>query len=207
MSVETITELIRNENEDTFKPIPNEKKKVWNQLREESIELLETIKNEINEKSYNILKSKIENLNSPTNRDKLEKPFKLLGIELTEDDKEALNNRNEYLHGGQPDDREWVTLSNLNALKLHYLIGMLILKYFKYNGHYFNVTGWFLLHDLETKKLISKFDFNRLKIILIKLENKDFKNLEEIDEAKKLVKQLEKFSIAALTIKGFIKII
>ncbi len=207
VSIETITDLIRSENEDTFRPIPKEKKIIWKQIRVGALELLEKNKNEISKKGYTILKSKIENLNSPTNRDKLEKPFKLLGIELTDEEKEALNNRNDYLHGGQPDDREWTTLSNLNALMLHYLIGMLILKYFKYKGHYLNVAGWFIIHDFETKNLVNKIEFDGLKTVLKKVENNDFKNLEEIEEAEKLLIKVEKFGIAAQTIKDFIKII
>lgn len=207
VSIETFTELFKSENEEIFKPIPKEKDKYWKQLRDESKNVLEQIKKEISDSGFSILNKKIENMNGPTNRDKLEKPFKLLGIELTPEETSILNQRNNYLHGGYPDDKEWIVMSNLNALKLHYLIGMLILKYLNYTGHYINVSSWFLLHNREAKKLIERFDFEELQEVTRRIQTQDFDSIEQLEKARKILEDFEKLNIAALTMVELIKII
>ena len=207
VSIETFTELFKSENEESFKPIPKAQNELWKQLRDESKGALEQIKEEIGDSGYSILTKKIENLNSPTNRDKLEKPFKMLGIELSDEETKFLNQRNDYLHGGYPDDKEWIVMSNLNALRLHFLIGMLILKYFNYTGHYINVSSWFLLHNREAKKLMERFDFSELQEVTERIQTKDFESLEQLENARKILEDFEKLNIAAFTIEELIKII
>jgi len=207
VSIETITELIYNEKQDQLKPIPKEKNKIWKQFFGELKQSLENIKSKISEDGYSILDKKIATLNSPTNRDRLEKPFKIVGIELKEDELKTLNQRNDYLHGRIPDHKKWAVMSTWNALKLHCLIGQLILKYFKYSGHYIDISGWFLLHNADAKKLIEQINIEELKEIMNKIKNNDFESNEQLAKAKQTIQNLEKFSIAALSIKGLMKII
>jgi len=203
--IETLTEIIKTKNEIAFKPIEN--KKIWKPFYNDLKSCLDKIKGEISDEGLNILNAKISNLNSPTNRDKLEKPFKLVGIELSQNEIESLEQRNNYLHGGQPNDDGWFTKSNLNALKIHYLIGMLILKYFKYSGHYINLSGWYLLHDNETENILKNFDFSELGEVMRKIKDKDFESIEQLDSAKKKMKNFDKFNKASLEIEDLIRII
>jgi len=203
--IETMTELLKSENEESFKPIPD--KTIWKQFNKEITSTLDKIKSKISVEGYKILSAKIDNLNGPTNRDKLEKPFKLVGIELSTDDLKILEQRNNYLHGGQPNDDNWITKSNLNALKLHYIIGKLILKYLNYSGHYINVSGWFILHNYETKKMLKDMDLSQLGAIITKIKEKDFKTVEEFDEAKQILDKLNKFNTAGLELEELISII
>jgi len=205
VSIETITELLKTENKKVFKPI--QESRIWKPFYKDLKTCLNGIKGSISEEGYKTLNSKLANINSPTNREKLEKPFKLVGIDLTQTELESLEQRNSYLHGGQPEDRSWSTMSNLNALKLHYLIGMLILKYFDYSGHYINISGWYILHDRETKNLMEKFDFSELKEIMEKIKSKDFETTEQLDKAKQILENFDKFNMAGLEIEGLIKII
>lgn len=203
--IETITELLKSENEEVFKPIPD--KSIWKTFRKEVIATLDNIKSDISEEGYSILNAKIGSLNGPTNRDKLEKPFKLVGIELAKEDLNILDQRNSYLHGSQPLDEDWVTKSAINSLKLHYIIGWLILKYFNYSGHYMNVAGWFVLNDYEAKRLTKEIDFQEIEMILKKIQNEDFETLEQLDEARIILDKFNKFNIAAMEVQGLIKII
>jgi hypothetical protein len=205
--IETLTELLKNENIESFNPIPKNQKPIWKKFHGEIKILLDKIQDEISEDGYKILNNKIDNLNSPTNRDKLEKPFKMVGISLTKEELESLDQRNKYLHGGQPDDRNWITKSNLDALKLHCLIGKLILKYFNYTGHYINVAGWFILHDKETATLMHCFDYDELTEALKRINSNSFESTEQIEKAKLILSNFERFRISAMEIEDLIKII
>ena len=205
VSIETITELIKIENKKAFKPI--QESRIWKPFYKDLKTSLIKIKGSISEGGYDILTSKLANINSPTNREKLEKPFKLVGIELTQVELDSLEQRNSYLHGGKPEDRGLSSMSHLNALKLHYLIGMLILKFFNYSGHYINISGWYLLHDKETKNLLEKFDIAELKEVMQRIKSKDFETTDQLDKAKKILEDFYKFNMAASEIEGLIKIL
>ena len=205
VSIETITEFLKSQNEGAFKPI--QEKQIWTPFLNEVKDCLNKIKDSISDDSYKILNTKIENLNSPTNREKLVKPFKLVGIELSEQELQIVEKRNTYLHGGQPEDKNWVAKSNINALQLHYLIGMLVLKQFNYSGHYINVSGWFLLHNREVQRIMKKMNFEELQKAEMKIKNKDFESIEQIDEAKQIFEDLEKLNTAWMEIENLIKII
>lgn len=205
VSIETLTELLKTENKKVFKPI--QESRIWKPFYKDLKTSLDVIKGSISEEGFMMLNSKLANINSPTNREKLEKPFKLVGIDLTQTELEILEQRNNYLHGGQPEDKNWSAMSNMKALKLHYLIGMLILKYFNYSGHYINMSGWYILHDRETKNLMEKFDFSELKEVMEKIKSKDFETKGQLDMAKQILENFDKFNIAGLEIEGLIKII
>jgi len=89
------------------------------------------------------IKSKIDNINTPTNRDKLTKPFDLLNIPLKEIDKKIINHRNDFLHGNDfiKEDtfldfaREHIYIN----YKLHFLIHALLLKLIGHHGKIRNI--------------------------------------------------------------------
>jgi hypothetical protein len=75
---------------------------------------------------------RLSNINSPTNNDKLTKPFELLDIKLTNFEKRIISHRNDFLHGN-----DFLNIENIYNLthkllyinlELNYLINALILK-------------------------------------------------------------------------------
>jgi hypothetical protein len=205
VSIETITEYFKSKNESAFKPISD--KRTWRKFLKLAKESLEEIKPEIDEMGYKILNSKIENLNSSTNRDKLIKPFELHGIILTEDELSTLEHRNSYLHGGQPKDIKWKTEMDIIALKLHSLVGMLLLKSIGYSGHFIHLPAWHILHDREAKSIMEKMNFEVFKKVYEKVKNQEIKNLEELDRAKEVLENAERFFKSASEIENIIRII
>lgn len=139
-------------------------------MRGKFIDILSSYEEKMDERGQNIIKAKIQNLNSPTNRDKLEKPFELMGITLTEGEKLIIGSRNKYLHGGEPENSyEWFLKRQLNALNLFDLTARLILKYAKYEGHYFSPQFKYVLNNEAVKEIIEKgFDIHKYGIILKK---------------------------------------
>ena len=200
-----------------YKPIPSTQ--LWKQFHKSIKANLESIKDKITESSYKVLNSKIENLNSPTNRDKLLKPFEFIGINLNSDDKDIIEHRNNYLHGNKPRYITSVSELHMDALKIHTLIILLLLKYSGYSGHYINLSGWFLLHGYENhdliqntnieeiikaNKLIEKFNKNQIPIS----KNQDKKEvLRELKDIDKCLVKYKKYLIIVNEIQNLIKII
>lgn len=94
------------------------------------------------ENAHKILKARIENLNSPTNTDKLQKSFELVGYELKQYEKDALNARNKFQHGELPvtDNSEDAITQQVYFMTIimHRLIYTLILKHIGYKGYIIN---------------------------------------------------------------------
>lgn len=90
----------------------------------------------------NILSSKINNLNQPTNRDSLTAPFLKLKYTLNKTEIKCIDNRNRFLHGSLPfrSDDENDNFKNLyfNAITIHKLIYILILRLIGFNGYIIN---------------------------------------------------------------------
>ncbi|MEG0983289.1 hypothetical protein, partial [Algoriella sp.] len=89
--------------------------------------------------SVEILRKNIENINKPTNRNKLLEPFNLNGIELNSDEIDAINHRNNFLHGrnikeGTEDYKE----INQISFRLNKLINKLMLKHIGFTGYVVN---------------------------------------------------------------------
>lgn len=140
--LEAITNIISEQNADRLNPIKSKSKA--KEIRKELLNVVENFKDDINE-GYEILKNKIRNINQPTNKDKLLKPFEILNIILTVDDKECIDKRNDFLHGRMPDietgkilnDSEFGRILHI-TLKLNVLVSALILKYIGYSGKILN---------------------------------------------------------------------
>lgn len=140
IALEGLTELFVRENEDKIAPIKN--KSDAKNLRKEILEILLKYKEVIGMDAISIISKRVENINQPTNQDKLIKPFELLNFELTEDDKKAINHRNDFLHGritlSESDDSKGERKTYHIALRLYTLLSVLILKSIGYDGKVVN---------------------------------------------------------------------
>ena len=143
--IETITKIFKEENPGKLNPIKD--RKLWKQFKEKIDEIYsKDIEPNLDEYGKDILPSRINDLNQPTNKAKLEKPFDLIGIELTPIDKDAINKRNDFLHGRHPVNDDPLATDNKSKfgelyyvnLRLHQLINKFILKYLGYNGKIIN---------------------------------------------------------------------
>lgn len=135
ITLETIKQLIIEENEEKISPFKNKKsaKSAVKKLRD----IIKSLPGEeFNDKEAVI--RKIENINSIGNTDGFKLAFELMGINLTSEDINCINNRNKFLHGNIPYDHETKEnrkkeLSKIN-LNAHLITCALILKYAGYNG-------------------------------------------------------------------------
>lgn len=154
IALEGLTELFVRENEDKIAPIKN--KTHAENLRDELLELLNSHIENIGEDAVHIISKKILNVNQPTNRDKLIKPFELLGFILTEDDKKAINHRNDFLHGkitlSESDDSIGEKKTYHVALRLYTLLSVLILKPIGYDNKIVNYPKIHEIASLDTVK-------------------------------------------------------
>ncbi len=152
MCLETLTHIIASDNEDKLNPIKD--KRMAKKIKDDLLSVINNNKDKLGD-GYEILRNKIGNINQATNRDKLIKPFHLLGIELTIDDKECIDKRNYFLHGRMPDiemgkiidDKEFGKIFH-TTLKLNILISALILKLIGFSGKILNHTQ---IHNSITK--------------------------------------------------------
>lgn len=204
VAIETITEFLKNQNQEVFKPIQD--KEISKRFKEEQLNLLEKYKNEIDPKGFQILTNKINNLNSPTNRDKLIKPFELYGITLDNDDLVVLEQRNNYLHGGIAIDSSWKVEIEANALKLHNLLSLLVLKFIGYSGHYIDVSGWYFMQLNEVQDIFRNVDHNKIQHITEKLNSNNEDELD-ISEALEIIKEYNKYLKSIKITSSIIKII
>lgn len=206
VAIETLTEFLKEKNESVFKPISD--KSLSKEIREKLLDELGKYSTKVDSRGFEILKKKIENINSPTNADKLSKSFELYKIDLSEKDLEALRHRNDYLHGRKPIESDVILELDQKALHLHSLIGKLILKYVGYEGHYINLPSWNLLHNNNLQlEEIEKIDFQDISQILEKINSKDFSNVEEIEIAKAKLLEFQKLFETAQEIDNLIQII
>lgn len=204
VAVETLTEYLKDLNEADFKPISD--KAVWKEFLKAQRELLDRFKGSVDQAGMQILNAKIENLNSPTNRDKLLRPFELYGLKLSPEEIEILDHRNKYLHGDSPSDTKWLAEQNMMALKLHNLTAVLLLKFAGYSGHTINLAAWHIMHLSETHKLMEDFDIKEISVIKTKIEQGDL-DLESIKRAQQYMEDYEKYLKSIIEIHNIIKVI
>ena len=137
--LEILTSYITNDkNSKSIKPIDDKAtaKKLKKELHNIAKEYIDNYKE-------SVIKSKIDNINAPTNIDKLTKPFDLLHIPLNEIDKKIINHRNDFLHGNDfiKEDTllEFATEHIYINYKLHFLIHALLLKLIGHHGKILNM--------------------------------------------------------------------
>lgn len=141
IAIETITQLIYEENEQKVNPIPDQA--LAKEVRKKLQNCLMTFDDLISTYGKTILSAKIQDINKPTNLKKLTKPFEIYGIKLDAHSLEILGHRNKFLHSLSPtnsnqDDLELIYI----ALKLRFMLNSLILKYIGYSGHLVNNSAW-----------------------------------------------------------------
>jgi hypothetical protein len=136
VALESMAELLRRDGlMQSKKPLLD--KKVWNPICRS---LQEVVEREVtaNPEAQRFLISKIKsNLNVPPNEDKLLGSFVALGIELTQDEIAAVNQRNRLLHTGrlrsEASEDGWKSKYILE-MRLLTAINKLLLAYFGYSG-------------------------------------------------------------------------
>ena len=155
--LEKITNIISKQNQKQIFFIKNEdlRKRFQKELRIYAKKFFEN--NKIKGFDNSPIKNKIDNIHSPTNRDKLLKPFEILEISLTKQEKDILNRRNDFLHGNNffP-DKEFIERRNnllYLDLELNFLVNALILKYIGYSGKINNLSKIILDMNLDNSEL------------------------------------------------------
>ena len=141
VALEGLSEYFAVKHEDAIKPIKD--KKLAKTLRKEITEILQKYSKLEGFTGVQIIQNKIDNINSPTNREKLKAPFTILKIPLTKIDEEVLEYRNDFLHGNinlkpQKGKKTYSMDSFEISLRLLTLLNMAIMKMIGYNGHIIN---------------------------------------------------------------------
>lgn len=144
IALETLTNIIYEENTEKINPISD--KKLAKLIRGKFSEIVKEYDEFISDYGMKILESKINDINKPTNSKKLSMPFELYRIKLSKDDLEVLNYRNKFLHGTSPFGEEELKEKEHEIkfiiARLHYMINSLMLKYIGYSGHIINYSAW-----------------------------------------------------------------
>jgi hypothetical protein len=135
IALEAITDIISQEHSTSFVPIP--RKSLARKFLKELNATLMRFKADISVAGIDTLLKKLQVINSPTNKDKLLKPFELYHVVLTTDERNAIEKRNDFLHGRFPydpsDDNQRFQMEQ-TVLTLLYCSTVLILKYVGYAG-------------------------------------------------------------------------
>jgi len=205
VAIETFANEIYKTNEVKLKPVKD--KPTFDALRDELLKIIDGVAEKIGENAANIFRNKITDLNNPTNRDRLFKPFELYGIELTQSEIDSLNNRNQFLHGRLPNEDEWKVKKI--ALDLHFLLCCLLLKYVGYSGHINNPAIHFVVKNIAPDgDYLPKFDSSKV-MSMEKIE--EMRNHGRIEEAKDVlsntINALKAYEMLMEVEGNFIKII
>ncbi|MES2574702.1 MAG: hypothetical protein V4572_07150 [Bacteroidota bacterium] len=142
VALEKITNIITEENSG-LKPIPDKvlSKSFIQKIKSVLTEFTEQINAVGNKDSIRIIEKNIDRLNSPTNRDKLTKPFGIYGINLSDSELSVINDRNSFLHGrsikAEDENSEFLKIYMI-TLCLNKLVNKLILKHIGYSGYIIN---------------------------------------------------------------------
>lgn len=158
IAIETLANIIILENEDATKTIKN--KKLAEEILHKLLKVIHEYETFLNSKSIQILTKKINDINKPTNIDKLAMSFSILGVKLNKHDNETLKSRNIFLHGSTPFRNFEIDKNKKNEFvlmitKLRLLIIILLLKYLGYKGHVFNNYGYFKFQAVS--KIVEPF--------------------------------------------------
>lgn len=201
VALETLTQIIYDENAETLVPMQRE---LFREMQTKFIDIFSSYEDKMDERGKSIIKAKIQNINSPTNRDKLERPFEVIGITLTEEERKTIGSRNQYLHGGEPESSyDCFLTAQLKALNLFDLTARLILKYAKYEGHYFSPQFKYVLNNETARDIINNKEIDIVKYndIVRKLKKEEFSTLKEIQDAKEFLAEFIPY-IGLLSILG-----
>lgn len=148
VALEGMTDIIMNENPEKFTPIPD--KKLAKDFRGDLLNVLAKYEDRLSEYGTETLKKKINGINTATNADQLYKPFEVVGFHLEDVDKEAIDHRNDFMHGRitllRLDEKGEETSPfvepfrhlHYTALRIYTLLAVLILRRIGFNGKIIN---------------------------------------------------------------------
>lgn len=167
--IETLSKII-SEKETGFL-LPIDDKELSKKIIKELNLIVDSYSEQLSPEGHIKLKRRINGINRPinkeklTNNEKLTRPFEQLGILLTIEDINAIEHRNDLLHGNilltngiNEDDDSINNYMNYVSSKLYTLISSLILKYVGYTGHVINHAKFHEnLCNLETDEEYYKF--------------------------------------------------
>jgi len=164
--LEMLSSKICNENEERIAPIRDENlaKELKSKLHDCAKSFFEEYKDSTGDYECSPIKKKIDNINQPTNRDKLIKPFEILGLSLTERDKDVINKRNKFLHGNIPVeslDPSQTPKLFYYVLRLNLLNQALILRYSGFSGVVKNLPKIFLDYVSELDEYLKDEKYYR----------------------------------------------
>ncbi len=141
VALEGLSELFWSKKMKTIKPIKDAG--LASSFKKELITILEKYKEMEGFSGYEIILSKITNINSPTNREKLKSPFTVLNILLTPVDEEVIEYRNDFLHGNinlnvRKGKKKYAMDSFEISMRLLTLLNMILMKMAGYKGYIIN---------------------------------------------------------------------
>ncbi|MBV6641403.1 MAG: hypothetical protein KI791_11815 [Cyclobacteriaceae bacterium] len=152
VALETLASSISSKYPGHFKTIKNSK--LSGKVRNSLIKKLEDFKDDLPPNEYELMTKKLQNINSPSNMDKILKSFELFGIRLSPKMKKIIKTRNVFLHGKTPFEENEVKEKQkelgIDSLRMHMLVSILFLKFCGYSGHIKNLAGWRLYDDNRT---------------------------------------------------------
>lgn len=132
VALETITNKISEDIKEKIKPI--KEKHIADNLRCGLKKILQEFKGKLSDETFNKITSDIDRINSLTNKQKLLQPFKHLKIYLPAKDIDAIERRNDFLHGRIPEQNDRHYLSLVNG-RLLFCINCLVLKHIGFEGY------------------------------------------------------------------------
>ena len=136
VALESVTNIISEENKSKFLPIS--KKEDSKIIIKELNEIINKHADKFKHDGQETVKKKIAVINSPTNKQKLLKPFEILNLELNQEEIEAINKRNEFLHGRNEyrynNEEDKFNLEQITS-RLLYCVTIIVLKYIGYSGY------------------------------------------------------------------------
>lgn len=168
--LEILTSYIAVKNEGKLTPITDK-----TQAKTLKAKLHDVAKEYLSPYENSPISKKIDSINSPTNRDKLLKPFEFLDIKLNDIDKQIINHRNDFLHGNDfIEGKEVLEFFNnhfyINC-KLNFLVYALLLKIIGHHGKIVNMVKIYLENDERVKS--EEFYRDIGKTVPIKNDNKN----------------------------------
>ena len=144
VALEGICNFIYGINKERLNPIKD--RIIAKDIKTKIMTLLKLYKDIIDEEAFIVLEKRINDLNSPTNLEKLLKPYELLGIKLKKYEIIAIKNRNNFLHSNLVYETGIeIKDSNSEAYQLFFICNVLsrlfyklILKLINYKGTMIN---------------------------------------------------------------------
>ena len=122
------------------KPVVDKSK--WKKLRKDYLNLLEGAGLSDEEKKF--ITKKLNNLNQPTNIDKLQVPFAALGVTLSQAELDTIEMRNDFLHGRNDCDLNPKSMNQMvwTCKLLHQLCCILLFKLSGFSGYIIDQTAF-----------------------------------------------------------------